>query len=171
MPKKSMIMCRSMMNWKKYELPAVASWFYLKKVPDGNQDTGYYFGSGYKRQNVLPKILIVPQNGYKYSAAVTAKAYWRLAQTGRKFKNVIMLIPECEEKVSGIHLPIFQALASPDGNVAVKRKIWFGRHRLMAGKKAGETENQNYWKKHLFFLKKINQNFSVLAGYLRKYYG
>lgn len=147
---------------EKYELPAVASWFYLKKVPDGNQDTGYYFGSGYKRQNVLPKILIVPQNGYKYSAAVTAKAYWRLAQTGRKFKNVIMLIPECEEKVSGIHLPVFQALAMPDGNVAVNEDMVRAAQAYGWKKGGGDWKNQDYWKKHLFFLKKINQNFSVL---------
>ena len=36
---------------EKYELPAVASWFYLEKAQEAGQDTGYYFGSGYKRQN------------------------------------------------------------------------------------------------------------------------
>lgn len=147
---------------EKYELPAVASWFYLKKAPDGNQDTGYYFGSGYRRQNVLPKILVVPQNGYKHSADVTAKAYWRLAQTGKKFKNVIMLIPECGAKITGIYLPFFQALSMPQGNVPVNADMVRAAKAYGWKKSEAIWKNQDYWKKHLFFLMKINQNFSVL---------
>ena len=122
---------------EKYELPAVASWFYLEKAQEAGQDTGYYFGSGYKRQNKFPKILIVPQEGYKYSAAVTAKAYWELAQSGKKFKNVIMLIPDCDEKTAGIWLPPFETAEFSGGRFTVNENIAQGM--LSNGWKTGKA--------------------------------
>ena len=148
---------------EKYELPAVASWFYLEKAQDAGLDTGYYFGSGYKRQNKFPKTLIVPQEGYKYSATVTAKAYWELAQSGKKFRNVIMLIPACDEKTAGIWLPLFDNIKlSAGSNIAVNEKIVQGM--FSNGWKAGNQAfaGREYWKKHLFFLQKINPHFSVV---------
>ena len=147
---------------EKYELPAVASWFYLEKAQEAGQDTGYYFGSGYKRQNKFPKILIVPQEGYKYSAAVTAKAYWELAQSGKKFKNVIMLIPACDEKTAGIWLPPFETAEFSGGRFTVNENIAQGM--LSNGWKTGKAafSGREYWKKHLPFLQKINPHFTVV---------
>lgn len=148
---------------ERYKLPAVSSLFFAEDNPEQNQDLGYYFGSGYKRSNRMPKFVIVPPVGHKYAAAVTAKTYWELLKFKDTIKNVVILVPVCDKKLKGAALPQVSGLTTKLGYIEYNQDIINMLHAdggFVYRQKLFEEET--FWQKQVLFLQKILKDFKIV---------
>ncbi len=67
----------------------------------------------------LPKAIIVPHAGYRYSGPIAATAYRTLQAERAQISRVILLAPAHRVAVHGLALPKAQGFATPLGTVAV----------------------------------------------------
>lgn len=70
-------------------------------------------------QSAVPKALIVPHAGYRYSGAVAASAYALLQGDQRSIERVVLLGPSHHYALSGFCVPQADAWQTPLGTVAL----------------------------------------------------
>ena len=145
----------------KYQLPASSIRFSAENLMD-QTDRGYYPGSGYKKQNKLPRILVVPPVEAKESAFVTARAYWGIQKYKRFFDRIVLLAPLCSSKGDEVFLTSRKEFQNSFGT------LYFAAGEAQAlahGKwkfKEDEFDKDAYWKKQLPFLQKLLNGIPVL---------
>jgi hypothetical protein len=71
----------------------------------------------------LPRALVVPHAGYKYSGPIAASAYAQLRGAASQVRHVLLLGPAHYVPLRGIALPDAGALATPLGHVPVDMEL------------------------------------------------
>ena len=71
----------------------------------------------------LPRALVVPHAGYKYSGPIAASAYAQLRGAASRVRHVVLLGPAHYVPVRGLALPQADALATPLGQVPVDTEL------------------------------------------------
>lgn len=67
----------------------------------------------------LLKAAIVPHAGYVYSGAIAAAAYALVRAANGRIRRVVMLGPSHFTRIQGLAVPLFEAMQTPLGEVAV----------------------------------------------------
>lgn len=78
----------------------------------------------------LPKAIIVPHAGYRYSGPIAAAAYRSLATGKETIQRVVMLGPAHRHAVCGLALPQAMTFVTPLGQVAVDEPTYAAVRRL-----------------------------------------
>jgi hypothetical protein len=114
----------------KVRVPAVAGAFYPADRRDLLEDLRRTFAAGVAPGDgaPVPKALVVPHAGYRYSGPVAASAYLRLVPGGAGVRRVVLIGPSHHVPVRGAAVPGADAFATPLGLVAVDA---VGRSRLL----------------------------------------
>jgi AmmeMemoRadiSam system protein B len=77
---------------------------------------GAHSGDG---DDAVPKAIIVPHAGYRYSGPIAASAYLRLAPARRRITRVVLLGPSHHVPVDGLAVTSADAFATPFGLIAI----------------------------------------------------
>lgn len=67
----------------------------------------------------FPKLLIVPHAGYRYSGAIAAQAYFRLAPWRERISRIVLMGPAHHHGVRALTAPVADAFDTPLGRVAL----------------------------------------------------
>lgn len=104
---------------------ALAGFFYpadpaeLRTTVAGFLDTPKLAEGG--RRGAIPKAVIVPHAGYRYSGAVAGAAYARLRDGAAAIRRVVLLGPTHRVYVRGLAAPTVMHFATPLGDMAIDR--------------------------------------------------
>jgi MEMO1 family protein len=98
--------------------PAVAGFFYPDNPQQLNQAVLHYLQMA-KTEESAPKALIAPHAGYKYSAAIAATVYARLASVRDKISRVILVGPCHKISLHGLAVSSASHFRTPLGDVPV----------------------------------------------------
>ena len=148
---------------EQYRNPAVAGLFYAADAAVLEREVAHYLQNGGTSLSALPKILIVPHAGYRYSAPAAAKAYRPLAAFADKVKTVLLLGPSHRVPVDGTALSSADYFATPLGRVPVDKDIV----RRLADLPGFAVNNAAHRDEHslevqLPFLQKVLTDFSIV---------
>ena len=99
--------------------PAVAGQFYPEDPEELQALVHKLLAEAVARAGARPRALVVPHAGYKYSGAVAAAAYARLAPHRDTYKRVVLLGPCHRIPVAGMALSGAGAFRTPLGDVPV----------------------------------------------------
>jgi len=98
---------------------AVAGMFYPEDPDDLRREVADYLSAPEAADEDLPKAVVVPHAGYRYSAPVAAAAYARLAAARGKVRRVVLIGPTHRVAVAGFALSNAEVFDTPLGPVAV----------------------------------------------------
>ncbi|MGE4527364.1 MAG: AmmeMemoRadiSam system protein B [Rhodospirillaceae bacterium] len=99
---------------------AVAGMFYPEDPQDLRREVADYLAAPTAAAaEEMPKAVVVPHAGYRYSAPVAAEAYARLAAARGKVRRVVLIGPTHRVPVAGFALSSAEAFDTPLGPVAV----------------------------------------------------
>lgn len=148
---------------EQYRNPAVAGLFYAADAAVLEREVAHYLQNGGTSLSALPKILIVPHAGYRYSAPAAAKAYRPLAAFADKVKTVLLLGPSHRVPVDGTALSSADYFATPLGRVPVDKDIV----RRLADLPGFAVNNAAHRDEHslevqLPFLQKVLTDFAIV---------
>ncbi len=104
---------------KRVRPAAVAGMFYPQDPAELRSEVAAYLTQGAAGDVPAPKAVVVPHAGYRYSAAVAARAFARLAAARGRVKRVVLLGPTHRVAVAGFALSNAEAFDTPFGPVAV----------------------------------------------------
>lgn len=108
--------------------PAVAGVFYPFDPSELRRAvTGFMDDCPGRQPTRVPKAIIVPHAGYRYSGPVAGCAYRLLRDAGAPFRHVVLLGPSHRVPMRGLAVPSVDAFATPLGDVPVDSA---GRQRL-----------------------------------------
>lgn len=148
---------------EQYRNPAVAGLFYAAGPQNLDSEVSHYLQAGGGSYDSLPKILIVPHAGYRYSAPAAARAYRPLTDFAEEVKTVILLGPSHRVPVDGAALAAVDYFATPLGRVPVDRE----KVKALAAKPGFAVNNAAHKDEHslevqLPFLQKVLKNFKIV---------
>ncbi|MCB1735660.1 MAG: AmmeMemoRadiSam system protein B [Gammaproteobacteria bacterium] len=101
--------------------PAVAGMFYPDDPVELRTQIQAYLAAATPANVVVPKALIVPHAGYRYSGPVAASAYVRLAPIAARIERVILLGPAHRVALRGIAASSADLFRTPLGDVPLDR--------------------------------------------------
>lgn len=102
--------------------PAVAGIFYPDEPVKLSDELGGLLSSVLVQPGPAPKALVVPHAGYRYSGAVAAQGYARIASGRGTIRRVVLLGPAHRLAIRGLALPDVQYFATPLGRVALDQQ-------------------------------------------------
>lgn len=102
--------------------PAVAGMFYPESAEELSAEVRGFLAAAHETDAPVPKAIIAPHAGYRYSGAIAAEAYARLIPARGTINRVILLGPCHRVAVHGLAAPSVDAFATPLGNVPVDRE-------------------------------------------------
>ncbi len=148
---------------EQYRNPAVAGLFYAARPQILDSEVSQYLQAGDGSYDSLPKILIVPHAGYRYSAPAAAHAYRPLTDFAGEVKTVILLGPSHRVPVDGAALAAVDYFATPLGRVPLDRE----KIKALAAKPGFAVNNTAHKDEHslevqLPFLQKVLKNFKIV---------
>ncbi len=98
---------------------AVAGMFYPMDPADLRAEVAAHLAGGGSDADEVPKAVVVPHAGYRYSAPVAAKAYARAIPGRGRISRVVLLGPTHRVAVAGFALSNAEVFDTPLGPVAV----------------------------------------------------
>ena len=99
---------------------AVAGLFYPKQSAQLQAQVDQFLGTAEERdQPKLPKVLVVPHAGLRYSGATAGLAYSRLNAYSDKINKVVMIGPSHRVRFAGVALPSVAAVRTPLGEIPI----------------------------------------------------
>ncbi len=98
---------------------AVAGMFYPEDAARLREEVRGYLAEAAVADARVPKAVVVPHAGYRYSAPIAAKAYARIAAARGRVRRVILIGPTHRVAVSGFALSNAETFATPLGCVKV----------------------------------------------------
>ncbi|MBC8240421.1 MAG: AmmeMemoRadiSam system protein B [Alphaproteobacteria bacterium] len=101
--------------------PAVAGMFYPGSAVELSAVVRDFMDHVPESDAPVPKAIIVPHAGYRYSGAIAAAAYARLKPAHDVITRVILLGPCHRVAVNGLAAPSVDAFATPLGNIPLDR--------------------------------------------------
>lgn len=105
---------------KTIRYPAVAGLFYPSDAEVLKDEICFFLNQIINSShNNLPKALIVPHAGYKYSGSVAGSAYSLLAKFPKKITSVILAGPSHRVRFDGIAIPDYLSYATPLGTIPI----------------------------------------------------
>ncbi|MHB8472834.1 MAG: AmmeMemoRadiSam system protein B [Gammaproteobacteria bacterium] len=102
---------------------AVAGLFYPDDADELHREVSSLLGAAVA-DGPAPKALIVPHAGYRYSGAVAASAYARVAKARATVRRVVLLGPAHRVAFAGIAGSGARAFATPLGEIPLDRDTW-----------------------------------------------
>ena len=110
-----------------------------------------------------PRAMVLPHAGYPFSGAAAARGYQRIAPIRQQLRHVVLLGPAHFVDLSGIALPMADALATPLGTVPVSDTL---RRKALAldSVHIDDTAHarEHSLEVHLPFLQTLLEDFDVL---------
>ncbi len=148
---------------EKYRNPAVAGLFYAATPQMLEQEVSGYLRGVESAYESVPKILIVPHAGYRYSASAAAKAYGPLAAFSERIKYVVLLGPSHRVALNGAALSSADGFFSPLGKVPVDRELTaqLAAHKSFAVNDAAHRDEHSL-EVQLPFLQKVLTDFKIV---------
>lgn len=148
----------------KYREPAVAGAFYSADRQQLDEDVKHYLGLSDTTAVDMPKILIVPHAGYKYSGSVAAKAYSLLKGHSDKIKTVVLVGPAHYVKLNGASIPDYKSFKTPLGEVVINKSL---AKKLTEKSSIMTISNKPHEREHslevqLPFLQKVIGKFNIV---------
>lgn len=111
----------------------------------------------------VPKVLIVPYAGYRYSGAVAAAAYARLAAARHTIRRVILLGPSHRVAVDGLALPSAAFFETPLGPIEIDQQAVAAALQLPHVHQSDEAHTREYsLEVHLPFLQNMLEDFKLV---------
>ncbi len=101
--------------------PAVAGTFYPGSAVELNAVVRDFMDHAPTTKSPVPKAIIAPHAGYRYSGAIAAAAYARLKPAHDVITRVILLGPCHRVAVKGLAAPSVDAFSTPLGNIPLDR--------------------------------------------------
>lgn len=102
---------------KKVRPPAVAGQFYPADRAYLQQQIHDFLGAARPGQSPLPKAIIAPHAGYRYSGPIAASAYNWLRPGREQIRRVVLLGPAHRVHLRGLAASSAEAFATPLGDV------------------------------------------------------
>jgi len=100
--------------------PAVAGLFYPASAKALHESINHYLGLATSKGK-LPKAIIVPHAGYRYSGEIAANAYHLLKQAAGMIHHVVLVGPSHHSGFRGIAVSGADYFATPLGNVPLDK--------------------------------------------------
>lgn len=143
--------------------PAVAGMFYPGSATELSAMVRDFMDHAPVSYAPVPKAIIAPHAGYKYSGAIAAAAYARLAPARDVITRVILLGPCHRVAVKGLAAPSVDAFATPLGDVPLDRDAIAAISHLPQVCEFDETHAQEHsLEVHLPFLQEVLGDFSLV---------
>jgi AmmeMemoRadiSam system protein B len=109
------------------------------------------------------KAAIVPHAGYVYSGPTAATAYARLRAARGQLRRIIIIGPSHFARISGLALPVFDAMQTPLGEVAVDVESVKRATRLPQVVESAQAHSREHsLEVQLPFLQRALENFTVV---------
>ena len=148
---------------EQYRSPAVAGLFYPADALHLEKEITHYLAAGYKKHESMPRVIIVPHAGYRYSAAAAAQAYQPLQDYASQIRTVILLGPSHYVAINGAALSDADFFQTPLGKVKVNLEIV----KKLAQTPSFSINKNAHRKEHsievqLPFLQKTLRNFDIV---------
>ena len=142
---------------------AVAGMFYEADPARLQQQVDALLDGARQRALPLPRGLIVPHAGYRYSGATAAAAYRCLVGAAGKIRRVALLGPAHRVYLPGMALPAGEAFATPLGTVPLDRGAMDQIARLPGVCIADEAHRQEHsLEVQLPFLQRVLGEFALV---------
>ena len=147
---------------ERIKAPNVAGMFYPGDAEALGREVDAHLSKA-RAGGPAPKAVIAPHAGYRYSGAIAASAYARLAPRANAIRRVVLLGPAHYHPVRGVAAPTFDAFATPLGPVpvdtaSVRRALELPFVRTLDP----AFEREHSLEVHLPFLARVLPRFSVV---------
>lgn len=143
--------------------PAVAGMFYPGTAPELRSEISRLLGSVSGGDGPVPKAVIAPHAGYRFSGAIAAEAYARFKPARDIIKRVILLGPCHRVAVRGLAAPSAEFFSTPLGDVPVDREAIRSISDLPQVSEFDETHAEEHsLEVHLPFLQEVLDDFSLV---------
>ena len=142
--------------------PNVAGMFYPRDAEALRREIDTYLGQA-RAEGPVPKALIAPHAGYRFSGPVAASAYARLAPNAHRIRRVALLGPTHYHPIRGVAVSGAESVETPLGRIPVDVAS-VGRALELAFVQRFDAafEREHSLEVHLPFLARILPRFSVV---------
>lgn len=143
--------------------PAVAGMFYPGSATELQSEVRKFLADVPATDAGVPKAIIAPHAGYRYSGAIAAEAYARLKPAHDTIKRVVLLGPCHRVAVNGLAAPSVDAFATPLGDIPLDRKAIATISNLPQVSEFDATHTEEHsLEVHLPFLQEVLDNFALV---------